>query len=162
MYQVFNALYWSCCICSFCVSNRESQLYFVYSPWFGSKSWRLTVVFSTVCYSTAHYRGGHYGGSSGPTPLFEDTSTENKTVNAWISSRLWTVCWKWVSARSNGQCGCWIRSTNGKPRKRICWETRNWNVCCLLLTSLDMWCSDPTGLKACDSNHLEKLVMYTC
>ena len=35
-------------------------------------------MFSTVCYSTAHYRGGHYGGSSGPTPLFEDTSTENK------------------------------------------------------------------------------------
>lgn len=29
-------------------------------------------------YSTAHHQGGYYGGSSGPTPLFEDTSMENR------------------------------------------------------------------------------------
>ena len=29
-------------------------------------------------YFTGHHQGGYYGGSSGPTPLFEDTSMENR------------------------------------------------------------------------------------
>lgn len=29
-------------------------------------------------FSTAHHQGGYYGGSTGPTPLFEDTSMENR------------------------------------------------------------------------------------
>ena len=30
------------------------------------------------CCFTGQYHGGPYGGPSGPTPLFEDTSTENR------------------------------------------------------------------------------------
>ena len=31
----------------------------------------------TILFSTGHHRGAPYAGSTGPTPLFEDTSTES-------------------------------------------------------------------------------------